>query len=498
MALSSAVDSSAVARVTGIKNIYEARRGANTPYLPQRVAVVAQGATSATYPLTKAQFSNADDVGATYGFGSPLHLAARQLFPANGDGIGTIPATFYPLEDDGSGVAAVFDVTPTGTATEQAVFYVTVNNIRSSAIVLAAGESVTDFISKAIPAVQAVFEQPVIASDGTTTLTLTAKWAGASTNGLVVEIEGPTDAGMTFATAVTTPGAVNPDVQDALDQVGDVWETMFLNGMDLADTTTLTTFSTFGEGRWLPLVHKPCVVFTGNTADTVANATVVSDARPSDRINAQLVSPNSNDLPLVVAARQLARIVVLANNNPPHDYGSQAATGLVPAADGDQWTYAERDEAVKKGSSTIEVKDGVVNISDVVTFYHPSGETLPPYRFVVDIVRLMNITFNITLIFESQEWDGAPLIPDNTPTTNPTAKKPKTARAALAAMTEGLANDAILADPETINANTLVEINSDNPKRLDICYPAILSGNTNIKSIDNKWSFNFGASSLTA
>jgi phage tail sheath gpL-like len=194
----------------------------------------------------------------------------------------------------------------------------------------------------------------------------------------------------------------------------------------------------------------------------------------------------------------VARIAPVANSNPPHDYGSQPATGLVPGADGDQWTYADRDQAVKAGSSTIEVKDGVINIADVVTFYHPTGDPLPAYRFVVDIVRLQNIIFNLDLIFATAEWDGAPLIPDEQPTTNRAAKKPKSAKTAIASMLDALGLEAIISDPETSKANTLVEIDGSNPKRLNAVVPVTLSGNTNIKSIDLEFGFFFGTGQIAA
>jgi phage tail sheath gpL-like len=197
-------------------------------------------------------------------------------------------------------------------------------------------------------------------------------------------------------------------------------------------------------------------------------------------------------LPFVVAARQLARIAPTANNNPPQDYGSQIATGLVPGADGEQWTYADRDSAVKKGSSTIEVKDGVVNLSDIVTFYHPSGDAIPAYRYVVDIVKVQNILFNLDLIFATKEWDGAPLIPDDQPTTNRSAKKPKTAVAAISSLLDSLGLNAIISDPETAKKNTLASINAQNPKRLDVSTTVQLSGNTNIISVDFNWGFYFG------
>ena len=289
---------------------------------------------------------------------------------------------------------------------------------------------------------------------------------------------------------------VNPDVQDALDQIGDVWETMLVNCMDIADTTTLDLYSTFGEGRWGALVRKPLIVFSGETEPTLATAIALPDARPTDRTNVQLVAPGSDDLPFVVAARQVARIAVTANNNPPRDYGSLDASGLTPGTDGEQWNYLQRDTAVKAGSSTVEVKDGVVNISDVITMYHPAGDPTPAYRFVVDIVKLQNIIFNLDLIFATADWDGAPLLPDNQPTVNRSAKKPKMARAAAATLADNLALNAIISDPAFTKDNTLAEIDSGNPKRLNMVMPVKLSGNVNITSITLEFGFFFGTQAL--
>lgn len=502
MAISSAVDASAVARVVGIKTIFKDLRGGGVLFLPQRIAVVGQGNSAATYDTTKRQVTSATEAATLYGFGSPIHLAVRQLFPTNGDGVGTIPVTIYPLEDDGSGVASTGDITPSGAQTEAAAYIVRVNNIDSEQFVINPGDTVATIITAATAAINAVLEMPVIATDATpgtsTEIGITSKWKGESANDLFIEVIGSTTAGTSFAITQPTGGLVNPDVDDALSQVGDVWESMFLNCLNVSDTTTLDKFSTFGEGRWGALTRKPMVAFTGNTETTVTAATAVSDARKTDRTNSQLVAPGSNDLPLVVAARQLARIAPVANNNPPQDYGSQDADTLTPGADGDQWTYADRDQAVKKGSSTIEVKDGVVNISDVVTFYHPSGDPIPAYRYVVDIVKLQNIIFNLNLIFANKEWDGAPLIPDDQPTVNRSAKKPKSAVAAVSALLDSLGLNAIISDPETAKANTLAEIDSQNPKRLNVSTTVQLSGNTNIISVDLNFGFFFGTSTVVA
>lgn len=499
MAISSAVDASAVARVLGIQTVFKDLRGDGILFLPQRVAVVGQGSSLSVYATTKRQVTSAVEVASLYGFGSPLHLAARQLFPVNGDGVGTIPVTVYPLDDDGSGVASSGDITPTVAPTVAASYLVRVNNIDSEAFVIpATGATVASVVAQMVVAINAVLEMPVIATDGTTVLNLVSKWAGLSANGIVVEVVGSTTAGNTFAITQPVGGLVNPDIDAALAQAGGVWETMVLNCLDVADTTTLDKYQTWGDGRWGALVRKPLVVFSGETEATVATAVAVPDARKTDRVNVQLVAPGSDDLPFVVAARQLARIVVVANNNPPQDYGSQDATGLTPGTDGEQWTYVQRDLAVKAGSSTVEVKDGVVNVSDTVTFYHPTGDPTPAYRYVCDIVKLQNILFNLDLIFATTEWDGAPLIPDDQPTSNRSAKKPKTAVAAVAAMVDSLALEAIISDSETAKASIQAEIDSQNPKRLNLTLTVQLSGNTNIISVDLNFGFFFGTSTVVA
>lgn len=493
MAVSTAVDPSAVARVLGIKTEYKNLAAGNVLFLPQRIMVLGQGATASTYSTTKAQVFSTFDVGDTYGFGSPLHLAVNQLLPINGDGVGTIPVTVYPLDDDGAAVAATGDITPVvGVVTEDTNFQVKVNNMLSGAFTVTSVSTVATICTDITSVIQAAVELPITAVDSTTTVDVTSKWKGASANDIVLEIEGPTGAGMTWSFTQPTGGATNPSITAALAQVGNVWESMLLNCLDVADTTSLAEIATFNEGRWGALVHAPLVCFTGNLNTTVAAAITVPDARKTDRTNSCLVAPASNDLPFVTAARQLARIAKLANTNPPHDYGSQKADGLTPGVDGSQWDYLERDAAVKGGCSTIEVKDDVINISDVVTFYHPTGDPLPAYRYVVDIVKLQTIIYNTRLIFSTDEWDGAPLIPDDQPTINTAAKKPKMAVAEVAAMIDSLGLNAFISDPATAKASIVAAINDSNPKRLDIAYTVALSGNTNIKSVDLNFGFYFG------
>ena len=340
-------------------------------------------------------------------------------------------------------------------------------------------------------AVNGTMTLPVTASDQGATVDIVSKWMGTSANQLTLVVEGPTDIGVTVAITQPTGGTVDPDVDDALMQFGMVWETLVLNCLDPV-TETLDKYSLFNEGRWGPLMRRPFVAFSGSNEPDVTTAIAVPDARGRDRTNCQLVAPGSVNLPLVIAGRQLARIAALANNNPPRDYGSQNANGLIPGTDAQQWTYLQRDQAVKGGSSTVEVRDGIVVISDVVTFYAPEGDPLPPYRYVVDIIKIQNIIFNVDLIFNTPAWDGAPLIPNDQPTTNRSARKPKDAIAAVNSLIDNLGLEAIISDPDTAKSRTQAGISTQNPKRLDIQITVQVSGNDNITSIDLLWGFFFG------
>ena len=495
MAVSNAVDVSAVARVVGIETIFQDLRGGRVTNLPQRIAVIGQGNTASTYTTVKRQVSSAGEVATVYGFGSPLHLAVAELLPFNGDGVGSVPVTVYPLQDAGGGVASTGMITVDGTATGAGAFTVVINGARLATAAVAMGDTASAVATALQTAIDASLNSPVTAAASAEVVTVTSKWDGPTANDIRLSVDGPGNLGLTFAIVQPAGGATNPDVNTALNQIGGVWETLIVNCLGM-DTTVLNAISEFNEGRWRPLVRRPLIAFAGSNTADVATATTVTDARPADRTNCQLVAPGSPEFPMIIAARQVARIAVLANNNPPRDYGSTRVQGLIPGTDQQQWNYLQRDRAVKAGSSTIEVRDGLVTLSDVVTMWHPMNEAVPAYRFVVDIIKLQNIIFNVDLIFNTPAWDGAPLIPNDQPTTNRQARKPKDAIAAINALIDNLGLEAIISDPETAKASTQAIISTSNPKRLELRTTLQVSGNDNITSIDLEWGFFFGTAPI--
>lgn len=496
MATSTAFTNSRVARGVAIKTIFKDLRAGNVASLPQRIAVFGQGSTSSTYSTVKAQITSAYEAGTTYGFGSPIHLAALQMFPISGDGVGSIPVTVYPLDDDGAGVVSDGDVTPSVTPTEAASYVVKVNNISSEPFVITVGDDVAAVTAAMTTAINAILEMPIVAVDGTTNVTFTSKWKGVSANDIYVEVEGSTTSGNTFAVTQATGGLANPDVDDALAQMGDIWETLILNCMELSDTVTLGKFNVVGEARWGTEVRRPFVALVGETEADVATATATAESLKTQRVNGQIPAPGSNNLPFVVAARAIARIAVRADNDPAYDYGSMPLTGVTPGTDAEQWTSTQRDYAIKRGASSVKVVDGVVNLADTVTFYHPTGETVPAYRYVVDIMKIMTILYNLDLIFDSVEWDGKPLVPDGQAITNPNAKRPRMAVGDIWALIDSLALNALISDPAFAKDNTFASIDTQNPKRLNVNTTMKIAGNSNVISVDFNFGFYFGTATI--
>lgn len=487
-----AVPNGTVAPVTGIETNFVNLRRQGSAFLPASIAVIGQGTTAATFSTTKAQVTSAYEVGSTYGFGSPLHLAAMSLFPLSGGGVGTIPVTVFPLDDDGAGVAATGSITPSGAATGSGSFVVRINNIDSAEFAVASGQSVATQVASIVTALASELYLPMLGANGTTDVDLTAKWKGSSGNDLFIEVVATSadNTGVTYAVVQPSGGLINPDTATATNQISqENWYTHVVSCFQMSDTALNDDLEDFFEGKWDPLVRTPGFVFVGLDETTVATATALTSPRKAERVISLIAVQGGNDLPLKIAAEAVREIAVIANNNPPQAYARLKLSGLNPGLDSQQWTHTQRDVALKGGVSTTRVLNGGVTLDKVVTTYAPLGDPAPAYRSVEKVWRQMNVIYNLALIFDSDEWSGAPLLPGSQPTTNPTAKTEAMAIAEIATMHESLAANAIIVDLAFAKANISAVIDSVNPDRINISTTYKLSGNADIKSIVTNFGF---------
>lgn len=487
------VSASAISRVTGVAVQYKNFNAGAASMLPQRLAVIGVGNSDVAYTESKYECEgSASEIGELYGYGSPLHLAALQLFPVSGKGA-SFPVTFYPLKAASGATAASGSIAVTGTATAAGSMSVVIGGQKAT-VAVSKADTAHAVAVKIKDAIDGIVEMPVstgtIASEGTS-VALTSKALGTVGNMIKVYVD-DAPAGLTFEVTQLANGTLDPSVSGALEKIGEIWETVVLSCFDYSDSDRLDVYKTWGDGRWDDLCKKPVLVFHGCT-DTYATRTAVTDERPNDSINALVVSVGSVELPYVIAAKAMVNdIMTTADSNPAQNYKGQL-DGLKAGDDSVQESYTTRNMSVGKGSSTNIKSGSVAELCDIVTMYHPTTEgKYPSKRYVVDIMKLMNIVYNCRLIMESDDLKGAPLVNDDTVTSNATAVQPKMVKAMFLKLAYSLADKAIIQDVDFTKDGLNVEIDSENPKRLNVRFPVKLSGNVEVSSTDVYFGFYLG------
>lgn len=490
------VSPSEISRITGLETHYKNFNTGNAAMLPQQLAIIGQGNDETSYSLDKYEIEgSAETVAQKYGYGSPLHLAALQLFPKAG-AMATFPVYILPVAKGEQWVAASGEVLITGTATKAGKGTVSIGGVDAE-FTVAKGATASQAMANIVSAINAVLEMPAnaavtaAANDDPEHITLTAKWSGALGNSISIELDADLP-GLTVAITAFADGAGTPDVTDALTKIGQKWVTFVLDTFDYKTGTALDTYQTWGEGRWSVLQKMPCLVAHGCT-DNYTTRTAITDTRKNDYVNFLITSVGSPELPFVVAAKGLLDdIITTADSNPPQNYKGQLK-GLKAGSDEAQETPQIRNQSILKGASNNIKSGSVAELNDIVTFYHPDDEgKYPGRRYVVDAVKLMNVEYNCRLITESNDVKGAPLVPDKQVTTNPKAIKPVTIKGWLANLAHSLALAAIISDEDFTKENLLVGINSENPKRVDYVFPCKLSGNVEVVSGDIYFGFYVG------
>lgn len=483
--------SSAISRVTGVDVAYKNFNVGAVAMLPQRLAIIGQGNDTSSYSLDKYECEgSASEIGDKYGYGSPLHLVALQLFPTIGK-TATFPVTIYPVVKAESAVAAVGSLEITGTAIASGSGIIRIGGIEAP-FSIKKGEAAAAVITAAINAINSVLNMPVITgSVATGIIPITAKWSGAVGNQIKMTVTADIP-GIVFGVTDLTGGVGTLNVLTSLSSIATVWETFVLSCGDYTDDAMLDNYFLWCEGRWGAFEKKPALVAHGCT-DDYATRTAVTDSRKTDFANFLIVSVGSDELPFSIAAKGLlSDIMTTADSNPAQGYKG-LLSGLASGTDSAQEGYLVRNNSVTKGSST-NIKNGsVAELNDIVTMYHPESEgKYPSRRYVVDMVKLMNVVYNVRLIMESDELKAAPLVSDETITSNPSAVQPKTIKTSFANLADSLADKAIIQDTEFTKENLFVEIDSENPKRLNTRFPIKLSGNVEVTSNEIFFGFYLG------
>ena len=475
-----------------------------TPNLPQRINILGEAneANQSTLDLTPWKVTSLKAVGDRYGYGSPIYLQCRILFPPNGGGIGGIPVYIYPQAKAVGAVSKKYEIavagTPTGNGTHTLYIAGRASVDGSSYdINITTSDTAATIHAKIANAINNVLGSPVTCTDYGYEVDLESKWKGETAEGITVTVDtGNSALGLTYTITSIQTASGTPSIQAALELFGNEWATIVINsyGVKTSVMSLLEAFNgvpspTNPTGRYLGVVMKPFIALTGSVAD---NDSAVTDARKDQVTIAICPAPLSAGMQFEAAANYAVLLGRQAQDNPHLDISGYFLPDMpTPLAIGTMSDYSNRDNYVKMGNSTVDLVAGKYKVMDFITTYHPVGENPPQFRKVRSLMIDFNIKFAWYLILEANVVDHA-IASDNQIVSATKVIKPKQVIALWGAMATDLGARALIADVPFMQANINVIIDGNNPDRLNIQGKYKRSGFVVIVSSDITAGFNFG------
>jgi len=421
-------------------------------------------ATGTVTENTPVQVNNADEAEAFFGRGSMLAEMIKAAKKAN---------SFFECHaialDDAAGTAATKILTVTGPATAAGSASIYIGGKKISATI-ADTDTPTIIGDTIVAAITADTTLPFTAANLTGTVTLTAKNKGEAANDIDVRVGyyGETlPAGVAIAVADGVSGATNPDISTAIAAMGDEWYNWIV--MPYTDATSLTALETELDTRWGPLVQKGCRAFTafrGNLADT----TTFGNGRNSPHVSC--MGTNISPTPPYIWASVNAIVAAASLSiDPARPLQTLTLTGVLPASKAVRWTDSERNTHLFDGIATHKVDaSGAVHIERQITMYQTNANSIADDSYL-DI----NTPETLERIRYDQRARFALKFPrhklaDNAARVAPgqAVMQPQVARAELLDLYRGFETKGWCQDFDGYKASLIVEINADDPNRLDI------------------------------
>ncbi|MEN6369906.1 MAG: hypothetical protein ABFD77_09470 [Thermotogota bacterium] len=435
----SGVTSTSVAPIVaiGAKNTAFA---ASVKNVEQRTAIIgtALAAKTGTYVANKAKrLSSAAQAGALYGFGSPIHMAARYFEKGQGGSLST-PLYAIPQAEAATGVAAAGTLAITHVATASGTLSLRIAGELFDVGVTA--DMTTTEIGAAIVARLAEYPECLVTGVNTTgSVALTAKGKGTYGNDIAITLNDlageETPAGVTYTITAMTGGLNDPEIDDALEGmgVGDLANSDFFTRIipcygrlvagTMASLSEYNGTANEDEGCWARTVGRPFTALFGDTvegSDGLDDLLTIADAQGElNRTCGVIAVSGASNHPTAVAAMATGIMANMSNDHAEATPNGKNMPGIIVRQSADSWTanYATgRDTAEKVGISPTKLVNGVVKMQHLLTFYHPDSVAIGSngHRSMRNINVTTNIVDNVRAHFESDNWKDIEIVDDVT------------------------------------------------------------------------------------
>ena len=423
------------------------------------------------------QLFTADAFGDYYGYGSEIHRQAMWIFALLGGfsenvwGMALAIPTGTPAAADGDVVFAT-------AASSAGTFYVSVGG-DLIAVSLPNGATPTEAGAAFEAAVNANKRLAVTASNTTGTVTLTAKWVGATGNQINVVANpggdvqsGENPGGMT----ITAPGLLTGGSGDALvsgaffddgeDALRERWYTIIT--CPYQDSTNLTAYKTLADLRSAPEVNRRFAAYVGYVGKTYAEAFAIPAT-----INHPSICPAWESRALVPDFELGAALAGLVAASATFDPGRPFKTlpvGVPTTVGVDNLAYAKNDALFRAGIGYFAIDGaGVLRAGDIPTSYrtNPGGASTEEWFDAVSIHRRQQFAYDIETMGRSDPYTRGMLASDDVVTGKDYVVKPKTLGTDLINLVDVWASEGWVKNPEEIKETILTLINAGNNSRLD-------------------------------
>ncbi len=369
-------------------------RAAGPTELPFQALLIGQKIASGTMVVDEQVLvGSSDEVGALAGYGSPLHRASIRFFENNL----SINTYIIAIADGAVATASTQDIAIVGTATDVGTFTLYVDGDRYASPVVVGNDA--DTVGAAMVALIAADPSTsVVPTYATGVLTLTSKGKGIAVGDVTTVLNyAPSDAvpsGMTINVTTFTDGTVSPDVQDALDVIGDSWFNVITAPYN--DAVNLAAIEAFLATNASAIYQKDSMYYTAKKGTSSELITFAIDAARNSQYVSTIAGTNRPHSIAEQAAAVAGAVAASVVDDPAVPLHRIPLVGLLPVLKTDRWDLVERNNLASNGIMTL-TDDVTVDTEGTVTMYLKNeagaGDTSYQYQNTIFILMSLRYTF---------------------------------------------------------------------------------------------------------
>jgi len=416
--------------------------------VPRKIVIVGtyDPAKTDIVPNKLIQVFSADQVGALTGFGYMLHRLAEQAYK----GSRGIETWIIPQLEDVAGTQGAGNITFFGIATTGGIIHLYIGGILDRPVNISVPPAATavEICELVVTAINAIKELPVTAAQNATPeiCDITAKTKGLLWSlGITIAFNRKSGEslppGVLISITQLFGGAATFDIQPALDELGtgdnanEKQFTDFIHGyQDIEAYDAIMNYVGPGDtktGLYSELVHKPFQTIFGSKAVDEAGLAILvnlaNDRKETDRATGIIGVPGSYSIPEEIGAQAMGHRARIANVRPEENYVDIILEGIDPGDPVGRWTnsYDNRDLAVKNGISPTIVRNNIVYMQNLVTFYHPDSVPAASngYASLRDLAIIQNLLDSQYKTFNTEKWKNFTIVADVTKVSDVEARK---------------------------------------------------------------------------